>query len=620
MKRFILYISFLAIAVGSCNESWLEPKPLSFYAPELVLYDADGMLTTLTTCNRSLRIEFYGDAAPMVTEGVFSDIAVEGTTDKAGPVQDMNAQITPSADLNNGDRTKIGWYWIEGYYGIKYANTVISYIDNPTYSSEAERNSILGMAYFHRAYRYYRLTNQFGDVPFAGRLYNEPKLDFRSVKREVILEKIQKDLEKAVGWTSDDVARGQVTKGACQHLLIKVYLALGKFDEAIDLANKLISDSPYALLTGDQFGSFINPYPEHHNITRNLIWDMHRHENKAIENNTEVLYMVLSREELSDSRTDSRIVRNCVPFWSSTSGTQIYAPDGSSGGITPTRGQEIPLVEMYGRGIGRMRSTSYYHTHIWDDPKDLRHDRASGNWMAMEDLRFNNKSMANPAYYGTNIKWLKDNGDPSTSDSIRNWYPWPHYKVWYPQPRASMPDAGPMDWYVFRLAETYLLRAEAYWWKGQISEAMADVNIIRQRAGCDPYTDVSKFDILTILAERARELYFEEPRKTELTRVSFLFAKTGKPSPYGDKTYTLDGFSDSNFWYDHLMATTDFYNKNVQTIFGVTYTMSPYHVLWPVYESEIQANVDGVINQNKGYSGYEKNEPPLDYISEEDDL
>jgi hypothetical protein len=30
-----------------------------------------------------------------------------------------------------------------------------------------------------------------------------------------------------------------------------------------------------------------------------------------------------------------------------------------------------------------------------------------------------------------------------------------------------------------------------------------------------------------ILDERARELYYEEPRKTELTRIAFTFAKTG---------------------------------------------------------------------------------------------
>jgi hypothetical protein len=42
--------------------------------------------------------------------------------------------------------------------------------------------------------------------------------------------------------------------------------------------------------------------------------------------------------------------------------------------------------------------------------------------------------------------------------------------------------------------------------------------------------------------------------------------------------------------------------------------MSPYHVLWPVPQASINSNTLGVVNQNKGYSGYENNVPPLDKI------
>ena len=45
---------------------------------------------------------------------------------------------------------------------------------------------------------------------------------------------------------------------------------------------------------------------------------------------------------------------------------------------------------------------------------------------------------------------------------------------------------GHTDWYVFRLAETYLLRAEAYFWKGELANAAADINAVRTRAGAAP--------------------------------------------------------------------------------------------------------------------------------------
>src|SRR5690606_39336245 len=106
--------------------------------------------------------------------------------------------ITPEAQLHHVGYNRIGWYWYEGFKGIKYANVVVSRIDDPQdYQSIEDRNHILGTAYFHRALRYYRLTHQFGDVPLILDEIIEPKLDFYSTDREVILRKMKEDLEFA---------------------------------------------------------------------------------------------------------------------------------------------------------------------------------------------------------------------------------------------------------------------------------------------------------------------------------------------------------------------------------------------------------------------------------------
>ena len=114
--RFLLIVSFILGTIG-CNDSYLEPKPLSFFAPENSLVDAKGMYAALTACERNMRYEWYGDAAPIITELVFSEVCVEGTTDKPGPAQNLNIQITPTSQLNNGDFNKIGWFWLEQYKG-----------------------------------------------------------------------------------------------------------------------------------------------------------------------------------------------------------------------------------------------------------------------------------------------------------------------------------------------------------------------------------------------------------------------------------------------------------------------------------------------------------------------
>jgi hypothetical protein len=87
---------------------------------------------------------------------------------------------------------------------------------------------------------------------------------------------------------------------------------------------------------------------------------------------------------------------------------------------------------------------------------------------------------------------------------------------------------------------------------------------------------------------------------------------------YNGKTYNMENFSTDNFYYDRMMETTDFYNKNVFTRHGDQYTLSPYHVLWPIPANAINFNTQGHINQNRGYTGAEKNIPPLTDIPVED--
>ena len=158
------FLGTLFILQG-CSDSWLEPKPLSFYTPENTYVNAEGLRGALLACERNMRGEFFGDAAPICTEIIQSDLAVEAVTDKAGPQMDMDVSLLPDAQLNHQNNTRVGWYWKEGFNGIKYANTVISRIDQADLS-EQEYNEILGTAYFHRAYRYFKLTHQFGNVPF----------------------------------------------------------------------------------------------------------------------------------------------------------------------------------------------------------------------------------------------------------------------------------------------------------------------------------------------------------------------------------------------------------------------------------------------------------------------
>jgi len=77
------------------------------------------------------------------------------------------------------------------------------------------------------------------------------------------------------------------------------------------------------------------------------------------------------------------------------------------------------------------------------------------------------------------------------------------------------------DFPMFRLADVYLMYAEAVLrggTGGDIGTAIGYINELRQRAYGDGSGDVSAIDLEFILDERARELYWEGHRRTDLIR------------------------------------------------------------------------------------------------------
>lgn len=597
------------LLLSGCND-WLDPKPLSFFTPENAYNTYEGLRTGVAMLNRDVRyFDFYPTSSTgiepcIASEYFFSDMAVNGRTDNASSPVNLTAAITPSANLT-GNNSQINNYWTYLYKGIKDANTLVSRAENVKFESEAQRNELLGQAYFHRAYRYYRLVHQFGDVPFIVNEVTGPRYDFYTTKREAILRWLKKDLETTAPALSNDVQIGEVTQAAAYHLLAKIDLALGEFDAAIEACNQVIGDGVHHLMI-ERFGVDKN------DPTKDVVWDLHQSENKHLPENKEVLYIVLDDFNNEDSRSACglAIKRNVLPMYSAAL-VGITTPSGDKG-FEDNNEELNPYLKEYGRGLGSVRPTWYATHSIWTlDNTDCRHK--PGNWIEMTDLTYNNPAILeseHPEWYGQPLRMYDDAGNVLMKDTIRGWYGWPHYKTNVDDQKDNQWVGGWADWYIFRLAETYLLRAEAYIWKGETGLAAADINAVRTRAKARAITD-SEATISMILDERARELFYEEPRKCELTRIAYIYAQTGKPDDKG-RTYSVEKFSQDNFFYNRIMDVGDFYNKGVTNLKGLTYTMQPYHVLWPIAEKATSVNVQGHINQNYGYDGYENNVTPLD--------
>ena len=135
----------------------------------------------LCLCRKQMNFEWFGDAfnsgnceTYSVYEYAWSDLAVMGGPETK-EIHNMVTQLTPTTNMYLHLR-----YWVFGWNGIKYANTVITRAPEADgMASEEDRNACLAEGYFHRAYWYYLLTNQFGDVPWIGEEITGAKLDFK---------------------------------------------------------------------------------------------------------------------------------------------------------------------------------------------------------------------------------------------------------------------------------------------------------------------------------------------------------------------------------------------------------------------------------------------------------
>lgn len=616
-----------------CSEDFLKPDPLSFYEPATTFSTESGLQAAMANCDKNLRNNWThytanSNSAPIATEYVYSELSVATKADVGNNIlSNIDEQLTPTTeDLGHEGGDFRPFYWTEGFNGVKAANTILTFIDKVEGLDEATKNAYKGRAYFHRAFRYYNLVFQFGDVPLITKIPEVPKFTYRSTKKAAILDMITTDMEFAVQWVpeqKDMTYIGMVNKGACRMMLIKCYLATGQFQKAKDQADILIDQSGYSLMK-NSFGTFIQNYsPETWTVTRNVIWDLHRAENKLIDANKEVIMGMPNRGSTAESMIAFYTMRVFGPMWNNAN---IRTPDGKNAVSDYARNNSnyttnLDYTRAIGRGIGCYHLTTFAQEDMWIvngqmDNGDLRHNSTVGNWGRMDSIKCNEKTSA---WYGKNLR-LEDGftlNSTSTNNANQIWYNWPHYKLYLLDVAAEAnqsstqfsgaTNGGNADWYLYRLAEAYLLRAEAKFYLGDAIGAAADVNEVRKRAQCTQlYTTVGIDDIAN---ERARELYLEEWRNVELTRISRSLALAGKSDNFGSfSPADADKLSEiESFWY-HRVTKYGYYNKGIG-IRNKTYSIGKHNIYWPIPNSAITANNRGKISQNFGYDGYDVNTP-----------
>ena len=570
MKKIIYFLLLLSsIAFISCKKS-LNEVPLSFYSPQNSYTNIAQFQAALANIYLGIRTDFYATADAYTTYDMFgidADLA-DNRQQTAGYVSYFNWN-TLNAD--NGFASK---WWGNLYNLIAQANTIINRANLPAaqWSSTAQKNAIIGEAMFLRAFCYHFLGNIYGGVPLVVNETTVPKYNYVRTTQDSIFMQCQSDLQFATQWMPHINAQtaGRAPVEAAYHLLSEVYLSRNNYQDAIAAADSVINGSYNHLMTAP-FGTWANftfsgpTYSGPAVHWGDVYFDLFQDGNfNWVQGNKEAIWNI---------EQDPTILGGDNTDVNSSGGLFVmerwWGP--YPWGMKDKNGTPNFLEDtLMGRPVGYLLPTQYADTLIWQYKGNWSNDIRNSQYNIQRTWYFTNPASK---FYGQ-VMTPQNVATPTTFSTFcgtqfKKFVSAKHYDKFTDATSHQGHDNGRTykDWYIMRLAETYLLRAEAYMMSGDNASAANDINTIRARANATPVA-AGDVNIDLILAERARELYGEEFRLNTLMR-------TGKLVQY-------------------LMQYNGFVRTN-------GYTLDVHLNKMPIPNSVIQANTGAVMTQNPGY-------------------
>ena len=588
MKKYLILSMFAAFLLTGCNEDkFLEEKPLDFNSASNSYETAADYDAAITELYFLTREEFYTTYDRTTDLSKFADMWITADPLKSNVVADLS----PSGAMAK-------FYWDENYKLIAQANTVISRLPNSSKLTDDEKKVYEAKARFFRALAYRTLVLLYGDVPLQLEEVSTPKTDYVRESKDKVKAQVVEDLEFAAANLPEinTVKDGEISKPAANMLLAEMYLATGDNDKAINAASAVINNPNLALMK-NRFGSQAKEDGD-------VFYDLFRPNNQnRASGNTEGIWVIQFETNIEGGGNNtSHFFWNPGSFW----GERFFAPQVDKFQLIKPDGTKLqlfnwPIGDMTGgRGIGTHYATNHLYNEIWaDDFDDMRNSEY--NWPRRFKIHRTNVLDDNPelkaampdGYFDLENTVLPDGwsmetgfaGGVAATTQLPNRFmcgystkmttPFHHPDAQY-QNKETYQLAGTggktyTDQYFFRLAEAYLLRAEAYVNKGDKNKAADDINELHKRANAKPCT-ADQMNLDYILDERLRELTCEEKRRLTLSRVGKLAERIKKYNPYFSAAYSAD-------------------NKDYDAHFD----------LLPIPLSAIQANKDAKLEQNPGY-------------------
>lgn len=534
---------------------------------------------------------------------------------------------SPSGAAGEYANNLIGYYQTQllgAYPIINDCNKAIEIITERApgrYASDAAyANQKLSELYFLRAYAYYLLVTQLGDVPFPLKSNNSLPANFYLPKTNsaTIYAKLISDLRFAEQYlpAAGQTQRGRITRNAALHFLAKLYLQrhqAAAFKSYRNAEGNIDPTSPNAyqglLYKGEGVADLDSAIYYSSQVINSGIslasdyWDLFAigKGNWSNETNSEIILQASYGNNLENGRYGMRTnaaftadYRNSA--WNIPSWTWSYGLLKGQGFLPSDWGYDVFTDKINDSRFEKSfqleyQSASFDNASQSDGPGLAYTDakNASLTWQANEADFFNvniKPSYKRPSWNGRNAlagqrkigtadlglvflensketaidisealaqpyvlypRWIKDNGKyyyrktgadrySGNAGLLLNRKVRPSSRKFIDPNRSTVDNHfGTRDVAIFRLAETYLIRAEAYGRKGDYANATADINKLRNRAAYK--AGENRAEVLARLYPGAESLGVEE-RSYPYSTASATFDKIRVDASYWDGNST----------------------------------------------------------------------------------
>lgn len=479
----------LTLCLGACSDDFLEVDPKGTFLEDNYYKNEQQAYTGLVATYDVLRKQSGGFENMMAMLNAGSDDFYAGggsSTDGIGIQSFSNFTITPTF--------MPGSFWSDYYKGVFRANVLLQKLPNVPMSDE-NKARFAAEAKALRGYYYFQLVTMFGEIPFyTTNLRVDQFYTIEKTAPSVVYEQIEKDLLEAIEVlpvTVGETESARFTKGAAKAILGKVYLFEGKKAEAA---------AQFAEVNGTPGETSAYGYRLLPNF--NDLW-------------------------VVDNKYHSESIFVCAHSKMGNSTWGNYASDSDEGNtfnlmIGPRGYTAGPNAPKYRTGWSFNTVTPDLYAAMLNDP---RRDATIANIGALKDQGLANYSPANMDT-GLFLKKFMPTADDVTDGGGEQ-------DLNYRQ-----------NTYIVRLADTYLMEAEALNFTGARAQALLDA--VRRRVGL-PSVPVSKENVMN---ERRLELAGEGHRFWDLVRNDMAAAKLGSrgfikgkheyfPVPIGETQNTM---------------------------------------------------------------------------------